>query len=138
MTVETYPINIDMRTTSHGKTGTGPTSPSPGSLRSAPEFLMRAAELVSGDRAEAHGDMHVTCANTARLMQAWLDCKAAALSPHGEFRLEMDARDTVVFNIFQKMCRDLGGAYNPDDWQDICGYGGMGGEIRAREAADDV
>lgn len=101
----------------------------PSAPRTAADFLATAAAAVTGPRAAAHGDKHVTFANIARLFEAWLACKAEALGPGGGFRPQINARDVAVFNMFQKLCRDLSGDFNPDDWTDLCGYAACGGEV---------
>lgn len=85
-----------------------------------------AADLVSGDRARQHGDKGENFAKTARLWQAYLDTRRDPKAP-------LSAVDVANLMVMHKLARTQSGSFNPDDFVDIAGYAGCGGEIAAEE-----
>ena len=82
----------------------------------AKRICEKAAELVSGDRADQHGDKWKNMANIARLWSAYLGHHVAP-------------EQVPMMMVLLKVARTKTGAPNPDDYIDISGYGGIGGEI---------
>ena len=89
---------------------------------SAKQILQQAAELVGGDRERTHGTKLRNFTNIAKLWQTFLEIRR-------DPRLPLNAEDIAAMNVLQKLARTQTGEYNPDDWADICGYGGCGGEV---------
>lgn len=94
----------------------------------AANICRTAAGLVSGDRARQHGDKADNFARTARLWQAYLEARRAP-------ELPLMADDVAHLMILHKLARTQSGSFNPDDYVDIAGYAGCGGEIAAEMAA---
>ena len=80
---------------------------------------MRAAELVGGERAEQHGDMFALHQRIAAFWGAYLGC---AISPV----------DVPLMMALLKIARARSGMHNIDDYVDIAGYAGVGGELAER------
>ena len=81
----------------------------------AATILMKAADLVGGDRANTHGDFWETHDNIARLWSAYLhNLKSADLTAHH------------VCNMLElmKVGRRKNGERNQDDYVDGAGYAG--------------
>lgn len=85
----------------------------------APEILMKAVDLVGGDRAKQHGDKVENHHNIADLWGAYL---GRTLSAH----------DVALMMCLLKIARTKTGAYNDDDYVDLAGYAGVAGEIASR------
>jgi len=94
----------------------------------AAEFCSVAGKLVSGDRAESYGDAEQNHANIAALWNAYLQC----------IRHRVDAgltpRDVALMMVLLKIARTTFGKMTVDTYIDICGYGGITGELALREA----
>jgi hypothetical protein len=91
----------------------------------AAEIATRAAELISGDRAQAHGDMKDNFARIAALWNAYLSDR---LEPGSE----LTAVDVGIFMALLKIGRTQTGSLNPDDFVDGAGYIACAGEIALR------
>jgi hypothetical protein len=89
----------------------------------ANDFMTRAAELVSGDRAEVHGDKHQNFKTIAAYWTAYLANK------NGQ---PLDAADVGYMMALLKIARSQGGKFNPDDAVDGIGYIACAGEIAAK------
>lgn len=89
----------------------------------AAEIATKAAELVAGDRAATHGDMHAHFAHVATLWSAYLgkqlDCP-------------LDPADVGNMMALLKIARTRSGALNADDWIDGAGYLACAGEVATR------
>jgi hypothetical protein len=82
----------------------------------AQETLKIAASLVSGDRAKKHGDMFHSHDLIAKLWSTYLG-------------KDLDAHNVACMMALLKIARTQSGAFNPDDYVDICGYGAIAGEL---------
>lgn len=89
----------------------------------ASDIAGRAAELVSGDRAATHGDMHAHFAHVAALWSAYLgkqlDCP-------------LEAADVGNMMAILKIARTRSGELNVDDWIDGAGYLACAGEVATK------
>jgi hypothetical protein len=83
----------------------------------AEEICRKAAELVAGDRAEQHGDMHENFANIAELWSAWLG-------------VGITKADVAAMMALLKLARTKSGAKNEDDAVDAAGYCGIMGQLQ--------
>lgn len=94
-------------------------------ITKAAQIAKRAAELVSGDRAQQNGDMFRTHSNIAAMWNTILI--AAGKEPA---RL-IDAHDVANMMEGMKIVRRYGGRFNIDDYIDGAGYASCAGEIAA-------
>ena len=85
------------------------------------EILRRAAELVSTDRAETHGDMLENHDNIATLWSAFLG-------------VDITAQQVALMMVLLKVARTKTGRLNLDDFIDMAGYAGVAGEISHKTA----
>ena len=90
----------------------------------APGVCKAAADLVGGERAKTHGDILEGAEHLAAIWTAHLNGRSV-----------ITALDVGLMLIDLKKVRVLHGAYNPDDFVDISGYGGFAGEVAARVEA---
>lgn len=88
----------------------------------APEIAQKAAELVGGDRAESHGDMHAHFAHVAALWSAYL-----------KLEQPLNATDVPHMMALLKIARTKSGNINVDDWIDGAGYMACAGEVATKE-----
>jgi hypothetical protein len=86
----------------------------------AGDLLSEALNIVTGDRADTHGDLYQNHCNIADLWNAYLS--EERLTPH----------DVAMMMVLLKVARTKTGSHNPDDYVDIAGYAGTGGAIRQR------
>lgn len=75
-------------------------------------ILKTAGCIISGDRAEQHGDYHMNHSNIASLWQGYLGT-------------QITSRDVALMMILLKVARTKEGAHNKDDYIDICGYAAL-------------
>lgn len=91
----------------------------------------KAAGLVAGDRQKTHGDKVKNHQNIADLWSAYLLLVARrsgiVLPDH-----LLTAADASVMMVLLKAARTTEGAFNLDDFVDMCGYAGCAGEIAMR------
>jgi hypothetical protein len=97
-------------------------------MMKAKDIAAKAAELVSGGRADTHGDLMDNFSNIARVWNGIL--AAAGKEPTGGQSL--DALDVANLMEGLKIARRYSGAHNSDDYVDGCGYAACAGEIAAR------
>jgi hypothetical protein len=90
----------------------------------APEIATKAAELIGGDRAETHGDMHEHFAHVAALWSAYLNKRLG---------VPLDATDVPHMMAILKIARTRSGGLNVDDWIDGAGYLACAGEVATKE-----
>jgi hypothetical protein len=88
----------------------------------APEIATKAAELVGGDRAESHGDMHQHFAHVAALWSAYL-----------KLDRPLTVADVPHMMALLKIARTKSGSLNVDDWIDGAGYLACAGEVSTKE-----
>lgn len=86
----------------------------------AADILRTAADLVSGDRNETHGDARENLSNIADLWNAYLGSKPDFI---------VSGRDVAVMMSLLKVARTTTGTHNPDDYIDICGYAALAGMV---------
>ncbi|MBL8582813.1 MAG: hypothetical protein JNL61_11380 [Rhizobiaceae bacterium] len=85
----------------------------------AAEICRQAADLVSGDRKDTHGDTTRNHQNIARLWSAYLD-------------VPVTPDQVAMMMVLLKVARTKSGAFNIDDFRDMAGYAGCAGEIRGK------
>lgn len=90
----------------------------------AAEFAMAAADLVSGDRANIHGEMAQNFQNIATLWNGYLSIRRDPAMP-------LDAVDVGYMMALLKIARTQAGSRNPDDPIDGIGYIACAAEIAA-------
>jgi hypothetical protein len=88
----------------------------------APDIATKAAELVGGNRAESHGDMHTHFAHVASLWSAYL-----------KLDIPLSAVDVPHMMALLKIARTKSGSTNIDDWIDGSGYLACAGEVATKE-----
>ena len=81
----------------------------------AADLLTAAADLVSGDRADQHGDMLLNHENIATMWNAWL-----CIRREGGCHLMPD--DVAIMMALMKVARTQSGEDNDDDLTDAAGY----------------
>jgi hypothetical protein len=89
----------------------------------ASKICTQAAELVSGDREQQHGDKKENHENIARLWNAY----ACTIQPG-----YLTALDVANMMELLKIARRKTGEHNDDDYIDAAGYAGVAGEIAER------
>ena len=89
----------------------------------AADLLTAAADLVSGERAAAHGDMHETHRNIATLWNVYMAMRPDATLP-------LLPSDVAMMMSLMKIARSQNGADNPDDLMDAAGYLGIASQLR--------
>jgi hypothetical protein len=88
------------------------------------DILLKAVDLVSGDRAAQHGN-HVECfETTARLWSAYLDAWLKQLDG-GTLPAPLRAEDVASLLELLKIGRRLTGALNLDNGVDGAGYAAL-------------
>jgi hypothetical protein len=90
----------------------------------ASDIANKAADLVGGDRAKTHGDMHAHFAHVADLWTAYLGKQID--SP-------LSAADIGNMMAILKIARTRSGSLNVDDWIDGAGYLACAGEVATKE-----
>lgn len=83
----------------------------------AKETLETALELVTGDRAEQHGDMHDTHKIAADLWNAYIGDGV------------LTAEDVALMLALIKIARMRYGSENDDNYVDLAGYAAVAAEI---------
>lgn len=91
-------------------------------IMNAKDTLLKAADLVGGDRARQHGDKLDNMTKIATLWNAWLLVRRNPAS-------ELTAFDVAQMMALMKKARTQSGSYNPDDLIDDAGYTGVAAEI---------
>jgi Domain of unknown function (DUF6378) len=79
------------------------------------DYAMKAAELISGERAQQHGDFADTYSRVSVLWTAWLKIRQ-----HPE--RELNARDVLIMMALMKLGRRESGNLNKDNPVDEIGY----------------
>jgi len=94
-------------------------------MKEAADILNRAADLVGGDRASAHGD-------AAETLQAIGELWGHLLSLMGKPLPEpLEARDVAILMAGLKIVRAYKGDESSDDnYVDMAGYAGLAGAVR--------
>lgn len=88
----------------------------------AAEIAGKAANLVSGDRAQTHGNMHVHFNSVALLWNAYLMSRRDTAAP-------LRASDVPKMMALLKLARTESGNENADDFIDGAGYLACAGEV---------
>lgn len=92
----------------------------------AGDICAKAAQLVSGDRALQHGDK---AANLERIALLW------SVYLKGNIRESLVMQDVAMMMVLLKVARTKGGQHNDDNYVDIAGYAGLGGDLAGSAAA---
>lgn len=98
------------------------------------EVLEQAIKTICQDRQDQYGEPEnnlktISCMWTAYLMAADL------LNPiHGEL---IKPKDVAAMMALLKLARIASGSSKADNWIDLAGYAGIGGEVESREDAND-
>lgn len=94
-------------------------------MKEAADILNRAADLVGGDRADAHGD-------AVESLQAIGELWGHLLSLMGNpLPGPLEARDVAILMAGLKIVRSYKGAEsNDDNYVDLAGYAGLAGAVR--------
>ena len=86
----------------------------------AHEICEKAAGLVAGDRNEQHGDKETNFRATADLWNTFLGSRLSTpIEPH----------EVALMMVLLKVSRVMAGKHNPDNYVDMAGYAGCGGEL---------
>ena len=88
----------------------------------AADIAQAAADLVSGDRHQTHGDKQVNHEKIASMWNVYLDIRRVPDAP-------LDGVDVALMMALLKVARTQLGSPNLDDYVDICGYAACAGEI---------
>ena len=97
-------------------------------LYKASDFIRLAAQLVSGDREKTHGTKAANFGAIADVWNGYLSARKKWGKPEA-----LDAHDVAMMMCGMKMARTLGGSFNADDYVDLAGYAGCGGEIKREQ-----
>jgi hypothetical protein len=92
----------------------------------AEQIAKRAAELVSGERAQKHGDSKRNMMNIAALWNAYLKIRRDPLS-------DLTGVDVCHLMALLKVARTQSGELHPDDWIDSVGYLIIAGDLAEME-----
>ena len=96
----------------------------------AADICRAAADLVSGERARQHGDLHENHAKLAAMWNAYLAIRR-------EPGALLTGADVALMQALVKIARTQLGAENEDNAIDIAGYAGVYGEIAAGPEEED-
>jgi hypothetical protein len=89
----------------------------------AKDVCQKAADLVGGDRAKAHGNMWDTHECAAILWNAYLKVKR-------EVGADIGAEDVALMLLLLKVARSQSGQEGSEDnYIDMAGYAGVAGEL---------
>ena len=88
----------------------------------AAELLLTAADIVSGDRADQHGDMRECHENIAEIWNAFLRIRRDPAAP-------LSGSQVAICMALLKIARTQTGEENPDDLLDAAGYIAIAGEL---------
>lgn len=91
----------------------------------AAEIAEKAANIVSGDRAQSHGNMHHHFASVALLWNAYMMARRDTSAP-------LRATDVPHMMALLKIARTQSGTVNADDFIDGAGYLACAGEVALR------
>lgn len=86
------------------------------------QLLLKAADLVSGERRASHGDAFSNFSHTARLWTAYLNGRG-----------EITAHDVPMMMVLLKVSRTQSGKFNEDDYVDAAGYSALAAECFSTE-----
>ena len=93
-------------------------------FQAAGDICLEAADLVTGPRNGAYGDIYENHANIAAFWSDYLGMDDGA---------EITARDVALMMALMKIARSITGQFNPDHYVDLAGYAGCAGEIASKE-----
>jgi hypothetical protein len=88
----------------------------------AADLLTAAADLVSGDRAQQHGDMRLNHQNIATMWNAYLSIRREPAAP-------LTAVDVAHMESLLKLARTQSGEDNDDDLVDGAAYLGVASQV---------
>lgn len=93
----------------------------------ARDIALEAAELVSGDRADQHGDLVANHQAIAAVWNGYLLARIVSEKSH-----TLNAEDVANMMELLKVARRLNGHPNADDYRDGAGYAAIAGQLRLR------
>ena len=114
----------------------------PGSLDLEYDFSQvkaTAEELINGDRARTYGSPEVSFGRIADIFNAmgYRHHVQAEGQPLGLTKAnKLDAVDAALILLGMKLSRTIGGREQFDNWVDMAGYAGLGGELALPEPTD--
>lgn len=88
----------------------------------ADALLQKAAEVVGGDRAQAHGSMEETHELIANFWQLYLDNRRENKKP-------LTSHDVAMMMVLLKAARSQRGRLEVDDYLDMAGYVGCAAQM---------
>jgi hypothetical protein len=84
------------------------------------EILNKAAEIITGDRNETHGDAQKTFARIASYWGVYLG-------------LDVTPAQVAEMMVLLKVARSQAGCFNADDYIDCVGYSALAGELAGQK-----
>lgn len=88
----------------------------------AETIALKAADLIGGERDRQHGQKRDNFERIAAMWNAWLQIRRDPASP-------LTAHDVGMMMALLKAARTQSGAFNEDDYVDLCGYAACAGEV---------
>jgi hypothetical protein len=101
-------------------------------LNKRAEILRTAEELINGDRALTYGPPEISFGRIAGIWNAmgYRHHVQVEHQPPGITKAnELDAVDAALILIGMKLSRTVGNREHLDNWLDLAGYSGLGGEL---------
>ena len=89
-------------------------------MKHTKDLLMKAHDLVGGDREKNYGDKVENHTNIAKLWSVYKD-------------IEITAHDVAIMMTLLKIARTKVGIVSDDTYVDMAAYGAIAGEIKFRE-----
>ena len=89
-------------------------------MKHTKDLLMKAHDLVGGDREKNYGDKVENHTNIAKLWSVYKD-------------IELTAHDVAIMMALLKIARTKVGNVSDDTYVDMAAYGAIAGEIKFRE-----
>ena len=90
--------------------------------------LETALGLVTGNRAEQHGDAYDQCTLAAKFWTTYLQGRGCM-----EDDVILEPHDVTQMMVLMKMSRDILGSFNPDTFVDQAGYSALSFGIKNRD-----
>lgn len=101
-------------------------------LNKRAEILRTAEELINGDRARTYGSPEVSFGRIADIFNAMGYRHHVQIEdrPLGITKAnKLDAVDAALILLGMKLSRTIGAREHEDNWVDLAGYAGLGGEL---------
>lgn len=91
--------------------------------RIAKQFCETAGDMITNDRANAHGDASRFFDIVARLWSQYL-------------LIDIAGNQVPIMMVLFKIARSMNGNFNKDDYIDMCGYSALAGEMATKQFED--